>query len=117
MSEAKVFETGVILSITTRLAPKGGIEAIREILLFMTREKHLNELELIDAAKPCKESLLKQLPWTEDVEPEGVGPENYDEWLGKMEQLYGKSHSVTPLEEGVFKGSGIDYGFIIIGPA
>lgn len=102
MTEPREFELGAVLTITEgSFVAQGGIEAIYDILNYMTGDSLFTH-QLPRAAIACEGPLLEQHPqlagvkapvWREDVKA------HVDEWVAEMKALYGDTLPVVPLVE------------------
>lgn len=101
MSEARDFDLGDILSITTGLlvSPRH-MEGIYEILNFMTGD-NLYTHQIPRARRECGPVLLLQHPQLADLDASGVGPDNHVAWLAEQKAKFGHRLPVEPCAPGV----------------
>lgn len=91
------FHLGDILSIITgRLLSPRHMEGVYDILSFMTGEE-LYTHQLGRAKEECAPYLLTEMPWLRQIDPTGVTPDNWKEWLDQQVQKYGEWHDVLPI--------------------
>lgn len=96
---SKNFHLGDVLTITTgRLVALRGMEAVYDILNFMTGD-NLFTHQLPRARSECVEYLLRQHPQLTKVEVDGINPENLAERLEELCAEFGEELSVAPLPE------------------
>lgn len=103
MPEAKDFELGHILSVTTgRLfsRTKPPISGVYEILNYMTGVDLFTH-QLPRASEECRPALLVQHPQLGEIEvPEFESTDIVWSWLDEQESRYGKTLPVKPLAKG-----------------
>ena len=100
-TEAKRFDLGDILSITTgRLVAPTGMAGVYDILNYMTDDELFTH-QLPRVAEECKPALLSQHPQLAEIEdPEWAEPDPISvlTWLVKMQVKYGEKLPVQKLD-------------------
>jgi hypothetical protein len=102
----KTFHLGDLLSITDgKLVSPRHIGGVYDVIDFVTGVQHLTH-QLIRAAGPVKEWLLKQHPWLADIEvPAGLGSEGKVLiWLAGATEKWGANHEVEAMPPGMYVG-------------
>jgi hypothetical protein len=93
----RLFHLGDILSITTDvLVSPRHIDGVYDILGYMTGDT-LWTHQLPRASKECAPWLLRQHPQLMDISSDGIGPDNWREWLDGLVATYGEELNVEPI--------------------
>lgn len=93
------FHLGDILSVThDRLVSPRHVEGVYDILGYMSGESLLTH-QLPRVADEARPVLMASLPFLKDISAEGVGSDNWREWLDRMIATHGEMHPVPTLNE------------------
>jgi len=93
----KKFKTEDIVSCATgRLA--GDMDGIYEVLGYLTGEDLYTHM-LPEASNVMDAELRRQCPWVDEVDLEGLTPDNHKAWLKVLHEKFGTEHELTPAPE------------------
>ena len=97
MSNPRRFELRQILTVTTGvlLCEIGGLY---DLLNYLTGDQLFTH-QLPRAAILCKPWIIRQLPELAQITAEGVGRDNWTEFLTQQEELYGATHQLDTMPE------------------
>jgi hypothetical protein len=100
-AEARLFDIGDVLSITTGcLVSPRLMDGVYDILNYMTGDELFTH-QLPRAAQACKPTLLEQFPQLAEVNADEVNPSNHEQWLAAQRAKFGAAFAVTPIGEWV----------------
>ena len=95
----KQFHIGDILSVSHgRLVSPTHIDGVYAILNYMTGDKLFTH-QLPRACRECEPWLRRQFPWLNEIRADGVGRDNWQQWLDKCIATYGEHHDVEPIPQ------------------
>lgn len=94
MEATAVFDLGTVLSVVTPILLTD-IGNVYEILNYMTGD-NLYTHQLPRVAKEMQQVILEQYPNLAEVNTDGIGRENWQEFLKKSIEKYGNSFPIIP---------------------
>jgi hypothetical protein len=101
LSEAREFDLGDVLSVTTGcLVSPRHMAGIYDILNFMTGDDLMTH-QIPRACRECEPVLLLQHPQLAGVDASGVTPANHEAWLAEQKRQFGERLSIEPCGPGV----------------
>ena len=74
------------------------IDGVYAILNFMTHD-NLFTHQLPRANRECEPWLRRQFPWLDEISADGVGRDNWQQWLDGCVARFGEYHDVEPIPQ------------------